>query len=299
MSPEVASAMKKGMPIVALESTIITHGMPWPQNIETAQKVEDVVRSEGATPATIAIMDGILKVGLTQEEMSALGQRKGVMKTSRRDLPFVVAQKAWGSTTVATTMIIAEMAGIKVFATGGIGGVHRGAEQTMDISADLQELANTSVAVVSAGAKAILDLGLTLEYLETMGVPVIGYKTDEFPAFYSRISGFKTPLTCQSEQEIAALLSAKWDMGLKGGVLIANPIPEEFSIPNEEMEKAISQALQMAEAQGIKGKDTTPFLLAAIKEITRGKSLEANIQLILNNARLAARVAGYPTVSDG
>jgi pseudouridylate synthase len=290
-SPEVASALASNQPIVALESTIITHGMPWPQNVETAFEVEQAIRKEGAVPATIAILNGVMKAGLTTYEMEMLGKQKNVMKTSRRDLPYVLATKQFGSTTVATTMIIAEMTGIQIFATGGIGGVHRGAEMTMDISADLQELARTNVAVVSAGAKAILDLGLTLEYLETMGVPVVGYKTDEFPAFYSRKSGFKTPLTCHSSFEIAQLLETKWKMGLNGGVLIANPIPEEYSIPNEEIEAAIQIALAKAKQQSIFGKELTPFLLGAIKEITAGKSLDANIQLILNNAQLAGEIA--------
>lgn len=290
-SPEVAAAKRDRLPIVALESTIIAHGMPYPQNVETARAVEQAIRKEGAVPATIAILGGKLKAGLTDAEMELLGNTPGIWKVSRRDMPLVVAQQLHGATTVASTMIIAEMAGIQVFATGGIGGVHRGAQETMDISADLQELAQTNVAVVSAGAKAILDLGLTLEYLETMGVPVIGYQTNDFPAFYTRSSGFPLELRADTPEAMAAILKTKWDLGLRGGVLIANPIPAEYSMNVDDMNAAIDAALLEAQQLGIKGKAVTPFLLGKIKSVTQGKSLTANIQLVLNNAKLAAKVA--------
>ena len=292
VSPEVAEALRLGKPVVALESTIISHGMPYPQNVETALKVEAVIRENGAVPATIAIIGGRLKAGLSADEIEYLGTKgREVIKASRRDLPVLVARRADGATTVTTTMMIAAMAGIKVFATGGIGGVHRGAETTMDISADLEELAKTPVMVICAGAKSILDLGLTLEYLETKGVPVIGYGTDELPAFYTRRSGFKVDYRMDTPAEIAAAFRVKLDAGLEGGMLVTNPSPEEYSMNPEVIDAAISQALSEASAQGIHGKETTPFLLARIKDITGGDSLASNIQLVLNNARLAAAVA--------
>ena len=291
-SPEVARALKEGKPVVALESTIISHGMPYPQNVETALRVEQTIRENGATPATIAIIKGRLKAGLTPEEIEYLGKKgREVAKASRRDLPVLIARKQDGATTVTTTMIIAHMAGIKVFATGGIGGVHRGAETTMDISADLEELAQTPVMVICAGAKSILDLGLTLEYLETKGVPVIGFGTEELPAFYTRTSGFKVDYRIDTPEELAAAFKAKLEMGLKGGMLVTNPIPEEYSMDPARINQAIDQAIAECKQKGIKGKDTTPFLLARIKDITGGDSLASNIQLVLNNARLAARTA--------
>ncbi len=288
---EVESALKNGLPVVALESTIISHGMPYPENVKTAREVERIVRQNGAIPATIAILNGKLTVGLEDDELEFLGKSKDVVKTSRRDLPFVVAREMNGATTVAATMIIAAMAGIKVFATGGIGGVHRQAQETFDISADLQELAITDVAVICAGAKSILDIGLTLEYLETQGVPVIGFGTDEFPAFYTRKSGFKVDYRVDSESELAKAIKAKWDLQLKGGLVIGNPIPYEYEMDYEDINNAINNALIEAEDKGIKGKETTPFLLSKVKEITEGKSLESNIQLVYNNAKLAARLA--------
>ena len=291
--PEVARAIAQGKPVVALESTIISHGMPYPQNVETALEVEETVRQNGAVPATIAILGGRLKAGLTREEIEYLGrQGQKVTKTSRRDLAVLLAKGADGATTVATTMMIAAMAGIKVFATGGIGGVHRGAETTMDISADLQELARTNVTVVCAGAKAILDLKLTLEYLETHGVPVLGYGTEELPAFYTRTSGLKVDYRVDSPEEIARIMQVREDLGLAGGILVTNPIPEEWSMDADAINLVIDQAVAEAEALGITGKEVTPFLLAKVKEITGGDSLEANIRLVLNNAALAARVAG-------
>ncbi len=292
LSAEVAEAMAQGKPVVALESTIISHGMPYPQNVETALKVEAAIRECGAVPATIAIIGGRLKAGLSAEEIEYLGRMgRKVAKASRRDLPVLVARKMDGATTVTTTMIIAAMAGIKVFATGGIGGVHRGAETTMDISADLEELAKTPVMVICAGAKSILDLGLTLEYLETKGVPVIGFGTDELPAFYTRHSGFKVDYRLDTPEELAAAFRAKLEMGLEGGMLVTNPIPEEWSMDPSRINGAIDQALAEADAQGIHGKEVTPFLLARIKDLTGGDSLASNIQLVLNNARLAARTA--------
>ena len=292
ISAEVREALAAGKPVVALESTIISHGMPYPQNVETALNVERIIRESGAVPATVAIIKGRLKAGLTPEEIEYLG-KKGydVTKASRRDLPVLVARGDDGATTVATTMIIAAMAGIKVFATGGIGGVHRGAEVTMDISADLEELAQTPVLVVCAGAKSILDLGLTLEYLETKGVPVIGYQTEELPAFYTRKSGFNVDYRLDTPEAIAAAFRAKLDMGLKGGMLVANPIPEAYSMDPEVINRAIDDAVAEANARGIRGKQTTPFLLAKIKDITGGDSLASNIQLVYNNARLAAQIA--------
>ena len=292
LSPEVAEALRAGKPVVALESTIISHGMPYPQNVETALKVENTIRENGAVPATVAVIGGRLKAGLTPEEIEYLGRKgRGVAKASRRDLPVLVARGADGATTVTTTMIIAAMAGIRVFATGGIGGVHRGAETTMDISADLEELAQTPVMVICAGAKSILDLGLTLEYLETKGVPVIGYGTEELPAFYTRQSGFKVDYRLDTPEELAAAFRAKQEMGLKGGMLVTNPIPEEYSMDPERINAAIDAAVAEADRLGVKGKETTPFLLAKIKDITGGDSLASNIQLVLNNARLAARTA--------
>ena len=293
ISPEVKSALAEGRPVVALESTIISHGMPYPQNVETAMNVEKIVRENGAVPATIAIIGGKLKAGLSADEIEYLG-KKGydVTKASRRDLPVLVARGEDGATTVATTMIIAAMAGIKVFATGGIGGVHRGAEVTMDISADLEELARTPVLVVCAGAKSILDLGLTLEYLETKGVPVIGYGTDELPAFYTRKSGFGVDYRLDTPDEVAAAFRAKLEMGLAGGMLVTNPIPEPYSMDPDVINKAIDEAVAEANAKGIRGKQTTPFLLAKIKDITGGDSLASNIRLVYNNAALAAQVAG-------
>lgn len=292
ISPEVAQALKDNKPVVALESTIISHGMPYPQNVETALTVEQTIRDNGAVPATIAIIGGRLKAGCTPDEIEYLGKKgQNVTKASRRDLPVLVARGDDGATTVTTTMIIAAMAGINVFCTGGIGGVHRGAETTMDISADLEELAQTPVLVVCAGAKSILDLGLTLEYLETKGVPVIGYGTEELPAFYTRTSGFKVDYRLDTAKQIADAFRAKLDMGLKGGMLVTNPIPEQYSMDPMRINKVIDDAVAEATRLGIRGKATTPFLLAKIKDITGGDSLAANIQLVLNNARLAAQVA--------
>ena len=292
ISPEVQAALAEGKPVVALESTIISHGMPYPRNVETALMVEDTVRKNGAVPATIAIIGGRLKAGLSKEEIEYLGKTgRGVAKASRRDVAALVAGKKDGATTVTTTMMIAHMAGIEIFATGGIGGVHRGAETTMDISADLEELAQTPVMVVCAGAKSILDLGLTLEYLETKGVPVIGYGTDELPAFYTRKSGFGVDYRVDSPEELAAIFSAQRELGLKGGMLVTNPIPEEYSMDKEVIDKAIEQALRECSEQGVKGKDTTPFLLAKVVELTGGDSLESNIKLVLNNATVAAKTA--------
>ena len=292
ISQEVAEALAENKPVVALESTIISHGMPYPQNVETALKVEQVIRDNGAVPATIAIIGGKLKAGLTKAEIEHLGKTgSAVTKVYRRDLPIIVAKGMDGATTVATTMIIASLAGIKVFATGGVGGVHRGAETTMDISADLEELAMTPVMVICAGAKSILDLGLTLEYLETKGVPVIGYGTDELPAFYTRKSGFGVDYQLNTPKELAEAFLVKQAVGLKGGMLVTNPIPEEYSMDSEVISKAIDEAIAESKRQGIHGKDTTPFLLAKVKEITGGDSLDSNIQLVFNNARLAAQTA--------
>ncbi len=292
IAPEVAKALAEGKPVVGLESTIISHGMPYPKNVETALRVEQAIRDAGAVPATIAIIGGRLKAGLSKEEIEHLGKAgRSVAKVSRRDLPVIVARKADGATTVATTMLIAHMAGIQVFATGGIGGVHRGAETTMDISADLEELAQTPVMVICAGAKAILDLNLTLEVLETKGVPVIGYGTDELPAFYTRESGLGVDARVDTPEELAAIFRAQRDMELKGGMLVTNPIPQEFAMDKTVIDAAIEQALKEANEQGVHGKDTTPFLLARVVELTGGDSLESNIQLVLNNARLAAKTA--------
>lgn len=292
LSKEVKEALEAGKPVVALESTIISHGMPYPQNVQTALRVEQTIRENGATPATIAIIGGKLKAGCTAEEIEYLGKKgQAVIKASRRDLPVLIARKEDGATTVTTTMIIAAMAGIRVFATGGIGGVHRGAQQTFDISADLEELAQTPVMVICAGAKSILDLGLTLEYLETKGVPVIGFGTEELPAFYTRHSGFKVDYRIDTPEELAAAFRAKLDCGLKGGMLVTNPIPEEFSMPKAVIDAAIEEALRQMDQAGIHGKQCTPFLLAKVKDLTGGDSLAANIQLVLNNARLAAKTA--------
>lgn len=290
--PEVATALAANQPVVALESTIISHGMPYPQNVETALKVEQEVRKHGAIPATIAIINGRLKAGLSTDDIEQLGKGgHSITKVSRRDLPFMVAQGKTGATTVASTMIIAAMAGIRVFATGGIGGVHRGAEISFDVSADLQELAQTPVAVVCAGAKSILDLGLTLEYLETHGVPVIGYQTAQLPAFFTRGSQFNVDYRLDDAASIAQVMRAKWAMDLKGGMVIANPIPEQYAMPNEIIDAAIEQALAEATAQNISGKQATPFLLARVCELTGGNSLASNIQLVLNNSRLASAIA--------
>ena len=290
--PEVAAALATGKPVVALESTIISHGMPYPQNVETALAVEKIIRENGAVPATIAIIGGRLKAGLSAEEIEYFGKKgQAIHKASRRDLAVLCARGEDGATTVATTMIIAHMAGIKIFATGGIGGVHRGAETTMDISADLEELGQTPVMVVCAGAKSILDLGLTLEYLETKGVPVIGYGTSELPAFYTRKSGFGVDYRLDTPDEIAAAFRAKLEMGLAGGMLVTNPSPEEFAMPKEIIDKAIDQAIAECEEQGIHGKATTPFLLARVAELTGGDSLASNIRLVFNNAKVAAQTA--------
>ena len=292
ISPEVREALAAGKPVVALESTIISHGMPYPKNVETALLVEQTIRENGAVPATIAIIGGRLKAGLSPAEIEYLGKAgRNVIKASRRDLSAIVARKADGATTVTTTMIIAHMAGIRVFATGGIGGVHRGAETTMDISADLEELGSTPVMVVCAGAKSILDIGLTLEYLETRGVPVIGYGTDELPAFYTRSSGFGVDYRVDSPEELAAMFRAQKELGLKGGMLVANPIPEEYAMDKAVIDAAIAQAVRESVEQGVKGKETTPFLLARVVELTGGDSLESNIKLVLNNATVAARTA--------
>ena len=292
VKPEVAQAVAEGKPVVALESTIISHGMPYPQNVETALKVEEIIRQNGAVPATIAIIGGRLKAGLTPEEIEYFGKKgQAIAKASRRDLAVLCARGEDGATTVTTTMIIAHMAGINVFATGGIGGVHRGAETTMDISADLEELAHTPVMVVCAGAKSILDLGLTLEYLETHGVPVIGYGTDELPAFYTRKSGFGVDYRIDTPEELAAAFKAQNDMGLGGGMLVTNPIPEEYSMDPAVINQAIDKAIAECQAKGIHGKATTPFLLARVAEITGGDSLASNIQLVFNNAKVAALTA--------
>ncbi|MBB3265419.1 pseudouridine-5'-phosphate glycosidase [Azospirillum sp. OGB3] len=291
-TPEVAAALAEGRPVVALESTVISHGMPYPKNLETAMALEDAVRAEGAVPATIAVLDGRIRIGLDGESLERLAKGgTGVMKLSRRDLPVALATGALGATTVAATMIAARLAGIAVFATGGLGGVHRGAESSFDVSADLDELARTSVCVVCAGAKSILDLPKTLEVLETRGVPVLGLGTDEFPAFYSRNSGLPVSHRCDNVQEIAAILRAKWELGLEGGMVVANPIPEADALDGTAMEQAIVQALSDAEHYGITGKSVTPFLLAALERITGGRSLTANMALIRNNAVTAARLA--------
>ena len=292
VAPEVAQALAAGKPVVALESTIISHGMPYPQNVETARNVEKIIRESGAVPATIAVLGGRLKAGLSDDQIDYLGKTgTAVTKASRRDLPILVAKGMDGATTVTTTMMIAHMAGISVFATGGIGGVHRGAETTMDISADLEELAQTPVMVICAGAKSILDLGLTLEYLETKGVPVIGYGTGELPAFYTRRSGFSVDYEIDTPEELAAAFLAQREMGLKTGMLVTNPIPEEYAMDGDVIRAAIDEAVAEAKEKGIHGKETTPFLLARIKDLTGGDSLASNIQLVYHNARLAAKTA--------
>jgi len=291
VSAEVQHALDNNLPVVALESTIISHGMPWPQNAVTAKSVEDVVRQHGAVPATIAIRDGKCFVGLSLEDIDYFAQAKNVWKVSLRDMPFVIAQKLPGATTVAATMRIAAMAGIKIFATGGIGGVHRGAAETMDISADLTEMGQTNVAIVAAGVKSILDIGLTLEYMETLGIPVVTYGQDEFPSFYSSKSGFNSPLRLDSTKAIADLLKAKWGLQLNGSVLIANPVPTEFEMNIEAIEQHILKALDAANKQHVKGKEVTPFILKYIADHTQGESLETNIALIKNNARVAAEIA--------
>lgn len=290
-SEEVKKAKKEGQPVVALESTIISHGMPYPKNVETALMCEDIILKNNAVPATIAVIDGRLKAGLSHDEIEYLAKAKGILKMSRRDLPAVVAQKQDGAATVAATMIIAALAGIKVFATGGIGGVHREASHTFDISADLQELAKTSVAVVCAGVKSILDIGLTLEYLETMGVPVLGYQTDKFPAFYTDDSGFGVDYVVDNAEHAADIIRAKWGLGLQGGVVVANPIPKQYSMDKKYIDNIIKEALAEADKRGIKGKKITPFLLDKIKELTAGESLDANIKLVLNNSNVAAKIA--------
>ncbi|MFZ4483968.1 MAG: pseudouridine-5'-phosphate glycosidase [Chthoniobacterales bacterium] len=291
-SPEISAALAAGRPVVALESTIIAHGMAYPANVETALAVEEVVRAHGAVPATIAVIGGVPRAGLTAEEIERFGREgPAIMKVSVRDLPFVAGRGLDGATTVASTMRIAAMAGIGVFATGGMGGVHRGAGETFDVSADLTEMTRSNVALVTAGAKAILDLALTLERLETDGVPVVGYGTGEFPAFYSRSSGLKVPMRADSPEEVATIMRSKWDLGLPGAVIVANPIPEADEIPASEIEPVIAAALAEAEGRGIRGKDVTPFLLAEIARVTEGRSLIANIALVRNNARLAAKIA--------
>ena len=291
VNPEVSRALDEGRPVVALESTIIAHGMPYPKNVETALAVEEVIRSNGAVPATIGILGGRIKIGLTKEEIEYMAHAENVLKVSRRDLPFVISKKMDGATTVAGTMIAAHMAGIKLFVTGGIGGVHRGAGESFDIAADLEELKMTDVTVVCAGAKAILDIPATLEYLETAGVPVIAYGTDEIPAFYSRKSGEKANCRMDSPEEIGALISMKEALGLKGGILITCPIPEADEIPAEEINTVIDEAIKEAEEKGVKGKESTPFLLSRVKDLTEGRSLEANIKLVLNNADIGSKIA--------
>ncbi|MEY8298659.1 MAG: pseudouridine-5'-phosphate glycosidase [Emergencia timonensis] len=291
ITEEVKAALEAKRPVVALESTILSHGMPYPENLEFSHKVEEIIRAEGAIPATTAIIGGKLRVGLTAEELEIMCRAENVAKVSRRDVAICLATGQTGATTVATTMMLAEMAGIRFFATGGIGGVHRGAETTMDISADLQELANTPVAVICAGAKSLLDIGLTLEYLETMGVPVIGLRTDDFPAFYCRKSGYSVDYNAPDEETVAKVMKAKWDLGLKGGSVIANPIPKEYELDYDEMEAVINKALKAAQEEGIHGKATTPFLLAHIKEFTDGVSLASNLQLAYHNAKEAAKIA--------
>ena len=291
ISLEVQQALKENKPVIALESTIISHGMPYPQNVETALKVEQIIRDNGCIPATIGIIEGTPIIGMSKDEIELFGKTPGILKASRRDLPVIMAKKLWGATTVATTMILASIAGIEVFVTGGIGGVHKGAQETFDISADLQELAHTNVTVVCAGAKAILDLPLTLEYLETFGVPVLGYKSEYLAAFYSCSSSLKLDYKMDSAKEIAETIYYKRKMNLNGGILISNPIPEEYSLPNEMINKYIDEAIKKANELGIKGKDITPFLLKTIKEATKGQSLEANIHLVFNNAYVGSLIA--------
>ena len=291
INPEVLEALEKNIPVVALESTIISHGMPYPQNVETALNVERIIRENGCVPATIGIIDGVPVVGMNAEEIELFGKTKGIVKVSRRDLPIIMAKKLWGATTVSATMILAKMANIEVFVTGGIGGVHKGAQETFDISADLQELAHTNVTVVCAGAKAILDLPLTLEYLETQGVPVLGYKSENLAAFYSKDSGLKLDYAMKDEKEIALAIKYKRELKLDGGVLISNPIEDEHSIDNEFINKYIDKAIEEAKQQNIHGKEVTPFLLKAITDATNNKSLQSNIALIYHNAKIGARIA--------
>ncbi len=291
INKDVLKAIEEGMPVVALESTIISHGMPYPENVDMARTVEKIIKDEGAVPATIAIIDGVIKVGLTDEELLYLAQAKGVVKVSKRDFGYVLSKGLTGATTVSATMLVAKMAGIKVFATGGIGGVHRGAENTFDISRDLEELASQDVCVVCAGAKSILDLALTKEYLETKGVELLGYQTKELPAFYTRESGFEVDYEMNSPEEIAALMKTKWTLGLTGGMVVANPIPEVYSQDKAKMDLVIQEALDKADELGVKGKNITPFLLDYIKTNTQGESLKANLELVYNNARLAAQIA--------
>ena len=293
ISDEVKTALNENKPLVALESTIISHGMPYPQNYETAKHVENTVHENGAVPATIAILNGKIKIGLSEDDLQILSNSGNILKASRRDIPVIVSQKLNAATTVSATMICAALGGLKIFATGGIGGVHRKGNESFDISADLTELAQTNIAVVSAGVKSILDIGLTIEYLETLGVPVIGYGTEEFPAFYTRQSGFNVNYRLDTPLEIGSMIKTKWELGLNGGVIVANPIPEEFSMDKSVIDKAIEEALAKADSNGIKGKEVTPFLLSEIKNITGGSSLDSNIKLVLNNAKLAAQVAAY------
>lgn len=291
ISPEVKNAMESGKPVVALESTIISHGMPYPKNLETAEKVEEIIRERGAVPATIGIMKGRLKIGLTKEELKYFATEKGILKTSRRDIPYITANKLDGATTVASTMILAGMAGIKVFVTGGIGGVHRGGENSFDISADLMEFSKTDMAVICAGAKSILDIGLTLEYLETQGVPVVGFGTEYFPAFYTRSSGHKADYRIDDASSMAKIMKDKWALNLRGGLVIGNPIPKEAELDPEFINGEIDKAVNLAEEKGIQGKEVTPFLLSHLKEATKGKSLDANIELVYQNARVGADIA--------
>ncbi len=296
--PEIQDAVSSGKPVVALESTIISHGMPYPENEKFANDIEKIIRDQGAVPATIGVIDGRMKVGLSKNDLSLLASSKDVAKVSRRDLPIIVAEKRTGATTVTTTMIIAAMAGIKVFATGGVGGVHRGAQKTFDISADLQELAHTSVAVVCAGCKSILDIGLTLEYLETFGVPVLCMGTKKFPAFYCRESGFEGDYACNTPADAAKIIRTKWELGLNGGILIANPIPEQYAMDPVRMNRVIDEAVAESVKEGIHGKNITPFLLARIKDVTGGDSLASNIQLAFNNAVMASKIASELSRSE-
>lgn len=289
--PEVKKALEEGEPVVALESTIISHGMPYPKNLETAREVEAIIRNRGAVPATIGIIKGRLKIGLSEEELLYFATKEGILKTSRRDIPYITAEKLDGATTVASTMILAGMAGIKVFVTGGIGGVHRGGQDTLDISADLMEFTKTDMAVICAGAKSILDIGLTLEYLETQGVPVVGFGTEDFPAFYTRDSGYKANYQVRDEETMARIMKNKWEMNLKGGIVIGNPIPREAELDPKFIDDAIEKAVALAEEKGVQGKSVTPFLLSHLKDATKGKSLDANIELVYNNARVGADIA--------
>lgn len=291
INPEIKAALEKGTPVVALESTIISHGMPYPKNVETALKVEEEIRKQGAVPATIGIINGVAIIGMSKDEIEEFGKKKGILKVSRRDLPVIYAKKMWGATTVAATMILAEQAGIEVFVTGGVGGVHRDAQRTFDISADLEELAKTNVTVVCAGCKAILDLPLTMEYLETKGVPVLGYQTNELPDFYTRRSGIMLEHSLKDAKEAALVIKEKRINGLKGGIMIANPIPEQYAMNQKVIDKAIEDALIEMRKEGIEGKETTPYLLKRITELTKGDSLESNIHLVINNAHVGANIA--------